>query len=47
MKLWTEPEIKSLDMQETFGGPNNPQLLDGEVEWDPATGRWMWPAGES
>lgn len=46
-KNWLDPEVVALDMQNTFGGPEDPDAIDGPVEWNPDLSRWEWPAGLS
>jgi len=43
MKNWQNPEIKSLDVQETYGGP----IYNEVVDYDFYDGMWVEYLGET
>jgi len=45
MKKWQNPEIKALDVQETFGGPKFIDEVDFTY-YDEKEGRWVDYLGE-
>ena len=46
-KNWVNPEIESMAISSTAGGPTDPDKIDGVAEWNPEMNRWEWPAGIS
>lgn len=45
-KNWLAPQITSLDVQETFGGPILVYNVDGEVWFNGDKNEWEIPIGE-
>ena len=44
-KNWTNPELESLNISETAGGPILNEVQDGP-EWRDENGNWQIPVGE-
>ena len=46
-KTWSDPEVVSLSVQETFGGPIPEFVVDGDIWWSEGRQDWNVPFGVS